>query len=210
VHGGWSSNDSNSERKLKQVSVLPIYTYGQQVLKKKARLVRAVDERLRRFAGDMMETMYNSHGIGLAANQVGTLERMIVVDVSDMEEMKDLPEGAPGKTPLVLLNPEVISEEGSWFMEEGCLSIPEIREEVERAEKIRLHYRDLEFAERELDAEGMLGRVLLHEIDHLNGILFIDRLNLVKRKLLRGRLNKIRRGEMEVMYPIVAEEPQLK
>jgi peptide deformylase len=193
-----------------QVSVLPIHTYGQQVLKKKARSVRAVDDRLRTFAGDMFETMYNSHGIGLAANQVGALERVIVVDISDMEEMKNIPEGTPGKTPLVLLNPEVLSEEGSWMMEEGCLSIPDIREEVERAESIRVRYRDLDFVQRELDADGMLGRVLLHEIDHLNGILFIDRLNLVKRKLLRGRLNKIRRGEIEVMYPVVAEEPQVK
>lgn len=192
------------------MSVLPIYTYGQQVLKKKARPVRAVDDHLRRFADDMFETMYNSHGIGLAANQVGALDRVIVVDISDMEEMQNLPDGVPGKTPLVLLNPEVVSEQDSWIMEEGCLSIPEIREEVERAETIRVRYRDIDFAQRELDAYGLLGRVLLHEIDHLNGILFIDRLNIVKRKLLRGRLNKIRRGEVEVMYPVVAEEPQLK
>ncbi len=192
------------------MSVLPIYTYGQQVLKKKAKPIRAADDHLRTFAGDMFETMYNSHGIGLAANQVGALERIIVVDVSDLEELKNLPEDTPGKSPLALLNPEVISEEGSWTMEEGCLSIPEIREEVERAERIHVRYRDLDYNERELIADGMLGRVLLHEIDHLNGILFIDRLNLVKRKLLRGRLNKIRKGEMEVMYPVVAEEPQLK
>ena len=214
-HGGWSSDLSSRgqigdpERKLR-VSVLPIYTYGQQVLKKKAKPVHGVDERLRRFAEDMFETMHNSHGIGLAANQVGALERVIVVDISEMEEVKDLPEGAPGKSPMVLFNPEVISEQGSWIMEEGCLSIPEIREEVERAEAIRVRYRDSEYVQCELQADGLLGRVLLHEIDHLDGILFIDRLNLVTRKLLRGRLNKIRRGEVEVMYPVVTEEPQLK
>jgi peptide deformylase len=192
------------------VSVLPIYTYGQQVLRKKAKPIRAAEDRLRTFAGDMFETMTNSHGIGLAANQVGALERIIVVDVSDLDEIQNLPDDAPGKAPIALLNPEVISEEGSWTMEEGCLSIPEIREEVERAERVHVRYRDLDFNERELVADGMLGRVLLHEIDHLNGILFIDRLNLVKRKLLRGRLNKIRKGEVEVMYPVVAEEPQVK
>jgi peptide deformylase len=101
-----------------------------------------------------------------------------------------------------MLNPDVLREEGSWVMEEGCLSIPEIREEVERPETIRVRFKDLEFRDHEIEASGILGRVILHEIDHLNGVLFIDRLGAVKRKLLRGRLNKIRRGEFEVSYPV--------
>ena len=192
------------------MSVLPIYLYGQQTLKKKAKLVHRVDEPLRRFVDDMFETLYNSSGIGLAANQVGSLDRVIVIDISEMEDVKTLPPGMPGTSPLVLFNPVVTDAEGLWTMEEGCLSIPDIRDEVERAETITVKYRDLDFVENTVEADGLLARVLLHEIDHLNGVLFVDHLNVVKQKLLRGRLNKIRRGEVEVPYPVVTEEPQLK
>jgi peptide deformylase len=89
-------------------------------------------------------------------------------------------------------------------MEEGCLSIPDIREEVERPELIRVRFKDLEFRDHEIEAGGILARVILHEIDHLNGVLFIDRLGAVRRKLLRGRLNKLRRGEYEVNYPVAS------
>jgi peptide deformylase len=174
---------------------LPMYIYDDPVLRRKAKPIREANDDLRKLAADMMETMHLSHGIGLAANQVGSLHRIIVVDVSGMEEAQEVP-------PLVMLNPDVLREEGSWVMEEGCLSIPEIREEVERPETIRVRFKDLEFRDHEIEASGILGRVILHEIDHLNGVLFIDRLGAVKRKLLRGRLNKIRRGEFEVSYPV--------
>jgi len=176
---------------------LPIFIYDDPVLRRKAKPVREVDDDLRKLAVDMMETMRTAHGIGLAANQVGSLQRLIVVDVSGMEDVPDIP-------PLVMFNPEVLREEGSFIMEEGCLSIPDIREEVERPELIRLRFKDLEFRDHEIEAGGILARVILHEIDHLNGVLFIDRLGAVKRKLLRGRLNKIRRGEYEVSYPVSA------
>jgi peptide deformylase len=146
----------------------------------------------------MLETMRKANGIGLAGNQVGLLQRIIVVDVADADEFKNVP-------PLIMLNPEVVGEEGEWAMEEGCLSIPEIREEVVRPETIHVRYNDPDFEQREIEARGLLGRVILHEIDHLNGVLFIDHLSGLKRKMLRGRLNKIRRGETEVTYPIVAE-----
>lgn len=181
------------------MAIVPIYLYDQPVLRKKAKPIRAVDEDLVRLAVDMLETMHQANGIGLAANQVGSLYRIIVVDLSGMEDAGDA-------KPLVLLNPEVVSEAGTWVLEEGCLSIPDIREEVERAEQIRVKFRDLENREQILDADGMLGRVILHEIDHLNGVLFFDHLNAVKRKLLRGRLNKIRRGEVEVHYPVVTSD----
>jgi peptide deformylase len=174
---------------------LPMFMYDDPVLRRKAKPVRQVDDDLRRLAVDMMETMHLAHGIGLAANQVGSLQRIIVVDVSDMEETPDVP-------PLVMLNPEVLREEGAWIMEEGCLSIPDIREEVERPELVRVGFKDLDFKDHEIETQGILSRVILHEMDHLNGVLFIDRLGAVKRKLLRGRLNKIRRGEYEVSYPV--------
>lgn len=186
------------------MAILPIYIYDQSILRKKARPVKAANDDLAALAANMLETMHKASGIGLAANQVGSLDRIIVVDLSGMEEAKDF-------VPLVMLNPEVVGEEGKWVVEEGCLSIPGIREEVERADRIRVRYRDLTFTEREIEAEGMTGRVILHEIDHLNGILFFDHLSAVKRKLLRGRLNKIKRGEIEVDYPIVsngAEQPR--
>ena len=182
------------------MSILPIYIYDQPVLRKKARAVRSADDALRRLGENMLETMHQANGIGLAANQVGSLHRIIAVDVSGMEGTSEVP-------PMVLVNREVVHEEGQWVMEEGCLSIPGLREDVRRPENIRVRYRDLEFREREIEASGILSRVILHEIDHLNGVLFIDHLTAVKRKLLRGRLNKIRRGEVEVTYPIVGAEP---
>lgn len=180
------------------MSVLPVYTYNQSVLRKKAKPVRAVDDALIKLIEDMFDTMHKSNGIGLAANQVGSLQRVIVVDVSEMEETK-------GLKPMVMLNPEMVSETGTWTMEEGCLSIPDIRDEVERADAITVRYKDLEFTDRQLETKGLLGRVILHEIDHLNGILFIDHLSAEKQKLLRGRLNKIRNGDVDVTYTIVTE-----
>ena len=182
------------------MSILPIYTFDQAVLRKKAKLVHPekVDrDELKRFAEDMFHTMRSANGIGLAANQVGSLRRVLTVDVSEMEETK-------GIAPIAMVNPIVETEEGGVVMEEGCLSIPEIRDEVERPEFIRVRYLDLDLKERVLQAEAILARVVQHEIDHLNGILFIDRISAEKRKLLRGRLNKIHRGEIEVMYPIVS------
>jgi peptide deformylase len=178
------------------MSVLPIYIYGQSVLRKKARPVRKPSDEVTLLACDMIETMRKANGIGLAANQVGDLRRLIVVDAGAIAESEEI-------QPLAMINPEILSHEGSWTMEEGCLSIPQIREEVERAEKIRVRYQDSGFATQELAAEGLLARVILHEIDHLNGVLFLDHLGAVKRKLLRGRLNKLERGDVDVDYPIV-------
>jgi len=198
------------------LAILPIYTYGQPVLQKRAKPVKKVDDELKKFVEDMFETMHHASGIGLAANQVGSLDRVIVVDISDVDdkphegvgeaaEEKDISPKDEVKK-LVLLNPEVVSSERSWKMEEGCLSIPEIRDEVERAETVRVKYKDLDLNDQEIEASGLLGRVLLHEIDHLNGVLFVDRLGVVKRKLLRGRLNKIQRGEIVTKYAIVSNE----
>ncbi|HTY59553.1 MAG TPA: peptide deformylase [Bacteroidota bacterium] len=178
------------------MSVLPIYIYGQSVLRKKARPVRNTSEELSVLARDMIETMRKANGIGLAANQVGDLRRIIVVDAGAIAESEEVP-------PIAMINPEVLAEEGTWTIEEGCLSIPEIRDEVERAEKIRVRYFDTDFRAQELSADALLARVILHEIDHLNGVLFLDHLGAVKRKLLRGRLNKLERGEVDVDYPIV-------
>jgi peptide deformylase len=182
------------------VSVLPIYLYGHPVLRKKAKPVLKNDSALSQFAADMVETMKYASGIGLAATQVGDLRRVIVVDIGETSEE------TRGMEPLVMINPVLIREADSWVMEEGCLSIPDIRGEVERAETITVSYTDLAFEQRLIMASGLLGRVILHEIDHLNGVLFLDYLGATKQKLLKGRLNKIRKGEIEARYPVVAAE----
>ena len=194
------------------MAILPIYVYNQPVLRKKAKPVRSVDGELIKFIEDMFETMHKASGIGLAANQVGSLQRVIVVDISEIVKEKlesgeaDAEDFFPEEgAPIVMINPVVLQEEGEFVMEEGCLSIPDIREEVKRAEAIQVKYKDLNMRDNELYADGLFARVILHEIDHLNGVLFIDRLGKVKQKLLKGRLNKIRRGEIEVSYPIVTE-----
>ena len=186
------------------MAVLPIYVYDQAVLKKKARPVQKVDEDLVKFIEDMFETMHKANGVGLAANQVGSLQRVVVIDVSGYEGMENV-------KPLVLLNARIVGEgEEEVTMEEGCLSLPELRDEVERPEKVTVEYQDLDLQKQVIEAEGILARVLQHEIDHLNGVLFIDRLGTVKRKLLRGRLNKILKGEVEANYPVIvsAQTPE--
>lgn len=194
------------------MAILPIYIYNQPVLRKKAKPVKSVDEELIKFVEDMFETMHKASGIGLAANQVGSVQRVIVVDISDIVKERlasgeaDAEDFSPEeRAPIVMINPVVLQEEGEFVMEEGCLSIPDIREEVKRAEAIQVKYKDLNMREQELFADGLFARVILHEIDHLNGVLFIDRLGKMKQKLLKGRLNKIRKGEIEVSYPIVTE-----
>ena len=178
------------------MAILPIYIYDQQVLQRRAKTIRQMDEGVIRLAEDMFETMHNANGIGLAANQVGVLQRVVVVDLSGTDEGK-------GTKPLILLNPEIVGEDGEITIEEGCLSLPDLRDEVDRPEKVTVRYRDLEFKEQRFTADGMLARVCQHEIDHLNGVLFFDRLGAVRRKLLTGRLNRMARGEVEVDYPVV-------
>jgi len=151
--------------------------------------------------------MRKANGIGLAANQVGSLQRIVVIDVSGIEGME-------GAKPLTLLNPRVVAEDGEVAMEEGCLSLPELRDDVDRPEKVTVEYMDLDLQKQSIAADGIFARVLQHEIDHLNGLLFIDRLGAVRRKLLRGRLNKILKGEVEANYPIVVSsqtpEPHMR
>jgi peptide deformylase len=184
------------------MALLPIYTYGAPVLRKKAKPVVAANDEILRLALDMFDTMHNAQGIGLAATQVGSLHRVLVVDLDGMEGYEDF-------RPLTVINPEIVGGEGRWTMEEGCLSIPDVRDEVERDETITLRYRDANFDEYEMTASGILARVLLHEIDHLNGVLFIDRLPEDRRETHAAQLRKIEKGEIEVGYPIVTAQNQM-
>ena len=176
--------------------VLPIYTYGTPALRRKAQPVKNLSDDIIQLIMDMFETMHHANGIGLAATQLGVLQRVAVVDLSEMEETKDL-------KPVVLINPIVVSQEGSLTMEEGCLSIPDVRDDVERVGKIRVKFKNADFRDAELEATGLLGRVILHEIDHLNGVLFLDHLPSAKKKLHHPQLKNIRMGEFEVSYPVI-------
>jgi peptide deformylase len=178
------------------MAILPIYTYGAPVLRKKAKPVAAVSDGVIKLIVDMFATMHQAGGIGLAATQVGSLQRVIVIDVSEMEHMEEV-------KPFAMINPTVVTQEGSWTLEEGCLSIPELRDEVERSEAVTVRFRDANFQEVELSASGILSRVILHEIDHLDGVLFIDHLPKARRKSHDEILKSIQRGEFEVEYPVI-------
>lgn len=188
---------------------LPIYLYGTEILKKKARPIAGIEGPVIKLMVDLTETMRKANGIGLAATQVGDMRQMLVVDLTaiervgrDEEEEEAPPPPSEVKT-LVMINPVVVDEEGTWSMEEGCLSLPELRAEVDRAERIRVKFRDHNFDVTELTTEGFLGRVILHEIDHLNGILFVDRIGRTRRTFLNSELKRIKKGEVDTSYPVV-------
>jgi len=192
------------------MAILPIYLYGTEVLKKKARSIDGIEGPVMKLMVDLAQTMRKANGIGLAATQVGDMRQMLVVDQTaieragrDEEEDEEIaPPPSEVKT-LVMINPVVVDEEGIVSLEEGCLSIPELRAEVDRAERIRVKFRDHNFDEIELTAEGFLGRVILHEIDHLNGILFVDRIGKTRKTFLSSELKRIKKGEVDTSYPVV-------
>ena len=171
--------------------IRPVRIYGDPVLRNKAREVAAVDETLRALIADLRDTMRAYNGVGLAANQVGVLQRVLVVDVPLDEERREQ---------VAIVNPVIVSRSGAEVGEEGCLSIPGIYDDVKRATRVRVRGLDEHGAPLELDAEGYLARALQHEVDHLDGILFVDRLSLLKRQFLRRALDALARGELPEDY----------
>lgn len=159
-----------------------VYKYGSPMLRQKAEPVTLFDSELRAFVERMAETLYAENGLGLAAPQVGVPRRIAVVDLSFGEEVDSI---------LSMVNPEILESEGECTMEEGCLSIPGVFEEVVRPERIRVRYLDLNGEAVETDADGFLARVMQHEIDHLEGVLFVDRIGAAKRALLAKTLREI-------------------
>jgi peptide deformylase len=168
------------------MSVLPIITLPHPVLKKRASEVEAITPEILALLSDMAETMYAAPGIGLAANQVGMLVRAIVIDVDDPEEEDEEKYGL-----LKLLNPEIISHSGRIDSEEGCLSIPEVRETIQRHEIVTVQAINEKGEEIEVTANGMMSRCLQHEIDHLDGVLFIDHLSTLRREFVRKQIQKL-------------------
>ncbi len=169
------------------MALLPIIIAPDPRLKQIAAPVARVDDEIRRLMDDMLETMYQAPGVGLAAPQVGVLKRVIVVDASAKDEER---------APLRMANPELIevSEEDVHY-EEGCLSLPEHYAEVARPARVRVRYLDHENAIRELDAEGLLGTCFQHEMDHLEGILFVDHLSALKRNMILRKLIKTKKAD---------------
>ncbi len=167
---------------------LKILEFPDPRLRTKATPVEAVDDGLRALIGDLFETMYDAPGIGLAATQVDVHKRLLVTDVS------------PDNTePHVLINPEILEKDGVTVTDEGCLSVPGYYEEVERAEHIRVRFLDRNGDETEMEADGLLAVCIQHEIDHLDGKLFVDYLSEAKRQRIRKKLEKERRHAAVVM-----------
>lgn len=177
--------------------ILPIYGYGYPVLKKKAETINSDYPELEQLIENMWETMYQASGVGLAAPQVGLPIRLFIVDtVQVMDEGQE----ALG-IKKVLINAEKIEEAGDpWSYEEGCLSIPDVRGDVERPPQLRIRYQDEQFNEHEEVFTGLNARVIQHEYDHIDGILFTDHLKPIKKRLIKRKLENIRKGNAKADY----------
>lgn len=175
--------------------IYPIVAYGHPVLKKQAQDIIKDDIDVQQIAEDMFETMHNAQGIGLAAPQIGKSLRMFIADASPLEDEEI------GDWKQVFINPEIIEETGDdWAFEEGCLSIPTIREDVMRPEKLKITYFDENWEEHTEEFDGMQARIIQHEYDHIEGILFTDHLTAFKKRLLKSKLTNISKGIVKVDY----------
>ena len=178
--------------------VLPIYIYGHPVLRAENAAVTPDFPDLKELIENMKETMYHTQGIGIAAPQVGVNARIVYIDVDvlaeDFPELKDVR--------MVLINPEITVDENAPFItrEEGCLSVPGIHENVQRQEKIHLHWQDENFEHHDKDIEGYLSRVIQHECDHLEKTLFVDRISPIRKQLIRSKLNNMAKGKVSCNY----------
>ena len=171
---------------------LKIFKYGEKVLREKSRPVVVVDDALRALADDMVETMHAAKGVGLAAQQVGRTERMCVIDIPPgCDSPEDEAFNAPIRMPLKMFNPEIVDREGSQRDKEGCLSFPGIGGSIVRAAQVTCSFQDESGAPQVVTARGFLARALQHEIDHLDGILYVDHLSAVERLSCAMKLKKL-------------------
>jgi peptide deformylase len=182
------------------MKTLPIYTYGFDILRKKTKRLTKIDDKIVELVSNMFYTMSKASGIGLAAPQVGLDLALTVIDLTRVEGEEDTP-------PLTLINPKITDSHGDIVIEEGCLSIPQIRAEVERPEKVFIEYQDLDLNPQTVELEGMIARVAQHEIDHLNGVLFIDHLSKEAKGDFKEQLNLIKKGGIQTNY-LLAELPK--
>jgi peptide deformylase len=191
------------------MAILPVYTYDHPILKQVTTPVDSITDEIVQFVKDMFETMNNADGIGLAANQVGDSRSIAVIDISELEEDKTK---SKAKTPpIVLINPVItlFSEETSES-EEGCLSLPTYRDNVTRPEKIQVQFYDLQMHQHTIEAEGLLSRVMQHEIDHLGGIYFFEHLSAMRRAMAHPKLRRIQLGQVDTDYPLFSAKSTTK
>lgn len=177
------------------MSLRPLHLLGSPALRERTRRVEQPSDDLRQLVADLFETMYAAKGVGLAANQIGELDRVAVIDVGDGE-------------PLAMINPVIVEQSGEDAAEEGCLSIPELYEEVTRAWTVEVEALNPEGEPFRIAAEGLKARALQHEIDHLDGILFIDRVSPMRRRLLLAKWRRQRKGEKGYLREIVPDATQ--
>lgn len=184
--------------------IYPIVAYGDPVLRKvTVDIDKSYD--VKKLSEDMFETMYNAKGVGLAAPQIGLNVRMFVVDGRPFNEGEDMEERDKDPSLIdfkkVFINAEILEEDGDdWAFEEGCLSIPDVREDIYRPEYVTIRYFDTDWKEHTEEYEGLAARIIQHEYDHIDGILFTDHLNPVKKRMLKNKLAKITKGRVDVDY----------
>lgn len=178
--------------------IYPVIAYGDPVLKRRADDIEPGEPGLADLIDSMYETMYNAEGVGLAAPQIGKSIRLFVVDTVQLEaSSKNKFQGIK----QAFINAEILEESGeAWKYEEGCLSIPNIREDVERQAVVRIRYFDEDWQQHEATFNGINARVIQHEYDHIEGVLFTDRINPLKKRLIQRKLDKISRGQVRVDY----------
>ncbi|MBC7409785.1 MAG: peptide deformylase [Arcicella sp.] len=184
--------------------IYPIVAYGDPVLRKvTVDIDKSYD--VKKLSEDMFETMYNAKGVGLAAPQIGINLRIFVVDGRPFNEGEDMKERDKDPSLIdfkkIFINAEILEEDGDdWAFEEGCLSIPDVREDIYRPEYVTIRYFDVDWKEHTEEYEGLAARIIQHEYDHIDGILFTDHLNPVKKRMLKNKLAKITKGRVDVDY----------
>nr|WP_298790810.1 peptide deformylase [uncultured Allomuricauda sp.] len=184
--------------------IIPIVAYGDPVLRKVAKDITSEYPKLEELISNMWDTMYNAHGVGLAAPQIGLAIRLFLVDTSPFADDEELTEEEQNQLKgfkKVFINAKIEEENGNeWDFNEGCLSIPDIREDVKRKPEVTINYFDENFNEHTETFDGLLARVIQHEYDHIQGVLFTDKLSSLKKRLLKSRLDKISKGKINVDY----------
>ncbi len=174
--------------------IYPITTYGNEVLRTKATPVIDINGEIKQLAEDMLETMYASNGVGLAAEQVGRTESICVIDIPpDAEKAEYKDRTTSIEMPLVLINPQIIASEGEQRDEEGCLSFPQIGVQVTRANQVTVSFTTLDGVRKTITAFGLLARAVQHELDHLNGVLLVDKMNSVQKLSVSGKLKRLQK-----------------
>ena len=184
--------------------IVPIVAYGDPVLKKKAKDIKQEYPDLEKLVNNMWDTMFNAYGVGLAAPQIGLPIRMFVIDPAPFAEDEELDEKERERLKdmrRVFINPKMLKEEGEeWAFNEGCLSIPDVREDVFRKPNISIEYYDEHWNKHTESFDGLAARVIQHEYDHIEGVLFTDKLSSLKKRLIKGKLANISKGKIDVEY----------